>query len=259
MPLIKVIQGSSEWLQMRTAVCTGSRVADVMAKLKKGGESAARKDYKGEIICEMLTGLAADHYVSPAMQWGLDNEIFARNAYEIEVAGTEPGGFALHPSIPRFGASPDGLVGDRGLVEFKCPTTATHLEYITAGVVPEEYHWQCLAEMACAERDWCDFVSYDPRLPKKFQLFIRRFPRDEARIKEMEDAVMKFLEECVEAVRSLAAATLIDVPPTDGTKAPKPAMNVPSAVIPVWIEPTDTTVPDDWLAGRAFDDSPETE
>src|ERR1700736_1083028 len=112
MPLVEIEQGSAEWLQMRTGCVTGSRMADVMAKLKrKDGEAQCRQDYKSEIVCETLTGRAADHYVSPAMEWGAENEIFARNAYEVEVGAIEPVGFALHSKIKRFGASPDGLVG----------------------------------------------------------------------------------------------------------------------------------------------------
>lgn len=213
MPLVDVQQGTAEWLVMRTGCVTASRMGDVMAKLKtKNTEAAARKDYKAEIICEMLTGRAADNYVSPAMEWGLDNEIFARNAYEVEIAPTEPGGLALHASIPRFAASPDGFVGEEGLVEFKCPTTAVHLDYIAEGVVPAEYHWQMFAQMSCTGRKWCDFASFDPRLPKKFQLFIRRLAWDDARIAEMEKEVEKFLWEAVEAVKKLEQATLIDVP-----------------------------------------------
>ena len=224
MPLVDVEQGTAEWLVMRIGCVTASRMNDVMAKLKKkDAEAQARKDYKAEIICEMLTGRAAEHYVSPAMEWGLENEIFARNAYEVEVAPTEPGGFALHASIPRFGASPDGLVGDFGLVEFKCPTTATHLDYIANGVVPEEYHWQMYAQMSCAERLWCDFVSFDPRLPKKFQLFIRRLDRDSDKVKEMEDEVMKFLQEAVDAVHALEKSKMVEVP-SEEVDAEKPSL-----------------------------------
>lgn len=215
MALIEVEQGSAEWLQMRTGCVTGSRMADVMAKLKrKDGEAQCRQDYKAEIVCEILTGRAAEHYVSPAMLWGVENEIFARNAYELEVFSTEPVGFALHDSIKRLGASPDGLVGTDGLVEFKCPTTATHIDYIIKGVVPAEYHWQMLCEMACTGRDWADFVSYDPRLPKRLQLFVRRFERDEARIAEMEVEVTKFLAEVDEAIAKLNSSTLVDLDPT---------------------------------------------
>ena len=214
-----LIQGSPEWLQMRTGCVTGSRMADVMAKLKrKDGEAQTRADYKAEIVCEILTGRAADHYVSPAMQWGSDNEIFARNAYELEVGSTELIGFALHDSIKRLGASPDGLVGENGLVEFKCPTTATHLDYIIKGVVPAEYHWQMLCEMACTGRKWCDFASYDPRLPKRLQLFVRRFERDDARIAEMEAETQKFLAEVEEVIAKLNGVELVDLDPTLETK-----------------------------------------
>lgn len=219
MALIDVEQGSAEWLQMRIGCVTGSRMSDVMAKLKrKEGEAQCRQDYKSEIVCEALTGRAADHYVSPAMEWGMENEIFARNAYEVEVGTIEPVGFALHATIKRFGASPDGLVGHSGLVEFKCANTATHIDYIIKGVVPAEYHWQMLAEMACSERDWCDFVSYDPRLPKRLQLFVRRFERDDARIAEMEVEVEKFLAEVDEVIAKLHASNLVDLDPTLETK-----------------------------------------
>lgn len=216
MPLVEgVEQGTAEWLQMRTGIVTGSRVADVMAKLKrKDGEAQCRQNYKAEIVCEILTGRAADHYVSKEMDWGMENEIFARNAYEVEVAPIEQVGFALHPRIAKFGASPDGLVGTDGLVEFKCPNTSTHIDYIIQGVVPAEYHWQMTAELACAERKWCDFVSFDPRLPKKLQLFVRRFEPDDARIAEMETEIVKFLVEVDEAIAKLNSSTLIDLDPT---------------------------------------------
>lgn len=219
MPLVEVEQGTAEWLQMRVGCVTGSRVADVMAKLKrKEGEAQTRQDYKAQIVSEMLTGRAADHYVSPAMEWGVENEIFARNAYEVEVGDIQPVGFALHSRIARFGASPDGLVGQDGLVEFKCPNTATHIDYIIRGTVPGEYQWQMLAEMACAEREWCDFVSYDPRLPKRLQLFVRRFERDNNRIAEMEVEVEKFLGEVEEVIATLNKSTLVDLDPTLETK-----------------------------------------
>lgn len=202
--LIDCEQGSPDWLAMRVGRVTGSRVCDVMATLKKGGDSAARRNYKAEIVCEMLTGLTAEHFVTPAMQWGIENEVFARNAYELEHDATvEPVGFAIHPRMPRFGASPDGLVGDDGLIEIKCPNTATHIDYILGGEVPEAYQPQMLAEMACTGRAWCDFVSFDSRLPKRLKLFVRRFNRDEARIAAMESEVAKFLAEVDETLERL--------------------------------------------------------
>jgi hypothetical protein len=217
--LVEVEQGSAEWLQLRTGRVTGSRMADVMLYLvRKNGEAAKRQAYKSELVSEILTGRAVEHFVTREMQWGLDNEIFARNAYEIEVAGIDPAGFAVHPTITRFGASPDGLIGADGLIEFKCPNTATHINYVIQDVVPAEYHWQMLAEMACSERQWCDFVSYDPRLPKKLQLFVRRLERDNARIAQMEAEVLKFLAEVDEVIETINRCNLVDLDPTLTTK-----------------------------------------
>lgn len=198
MPIIEGLeQQTPEWLQMRIGMVTGSRVADAMAILKrKEGEAACRRNYRYEVVIETLTGRAVDTYVSPAMEWGIENEPVARAVYEIaNDLEVESIGFAIHDAIPRFGASPDGLVGADGLLEIKCPTTAVHLDYLLGGAAPEEYHPQMLAEMACTNRQWVDFVSFDPRLPKKLQLFVRRFNRDVKRIAEMEQAVVKFLEE----------------------------------------------------------------
>lgn len=207
MPIVDVEQQTPEWLQMRTGMVTASRVADVMDFLKRGGESAKRRNYRTEIISECLTGRAAEHYVMPAMEWGIETEPVARAAYEMRCdIESGPGGFAIHDEISRFGASPDGLIGDDGVLEIKCPTTATHVEYIVAGVTPEEYQPQMLAEMACTGRQWCDFVSFDPRLPKKLQLFVRRFPRDEQRIAAMEAEVLKFLEEVIATIKLLEQA-----------------------------------------------------
>lgn len=234
MPLIEVEQGSAEWLQMRIGCVTGSRVAHVMAKLKrKDGEAQCRQDYKTQIACEILTGRAAENYVSTAMEWGIENEIFARGVYEVEVGAIDQVGFAVHPQIGRFGASPDGLVGADGLVEFKCPNTATHIDYIIQGVIPPEYQWQMLAEMACSERQWCDFVSYDPRLPKRLQMFVRRLERDDARIAEMEAEVVKFLAEVDELIAKLNGSTLVELDLTLETQLRASlAGNVPRAVIP---------------------------
>jgi putative phage-type endonuclease len=207
MPLIEGLdQQTPEWLVHRVAMVTASRVADVMNYLKKGGESQARKNYKSEIVCEVLTGLAYEHYVTPAMEWGISTEPLAVAAYEVERdVELEPGGFWVHDAISRFGASPDRLIGSDGIAEIKCPTTATHIDYLSARTVPEEYQWQILAQLACTGRQWCDFVSFDPRLPKKFQMFVCRFPRDDKRIAEMETEVCKFLEEVAALIIKLGA------------------------------------------------------
>ena len=226
MPLIEIEQrmadGSAnpEWLQMRLGAVTASRVADVMARLKtKNGEAAVRAAYKAELVCERLTGRAAEHYVSPAMEWGIENETDAKTAYEIETGfDVAPGGIAIHPKIKWLLASPDGLIGEDGLLEAKCPNTTTHIEYILAGIVPAEYQPQMLCQMACTERKFCDFVSFDPRLPKELQLFIRRLERDEAQIATMEAEVIKFSAEVDEVIKKLGKSTLIDLDPTYETK-----------------------------------------
>jgi hypothetical protein len=100
------------------------------------------------------------------------------------------------------GASPDGLVND-GIVEFKCPNTATHLEYLLADKVLEKYVTQMQWQMACTGRPWCDFVSYDPRLPEHLQMLVVRVPRNEVRIAELETEVRKFLAELDDKVKKL--------------------------------------------------------
>lgn len=197
-------QGSAEWFSARTGCVTASRLSDVMAKLKNGASSAAREKYKMEMLTEILTGQIVEHYVSPAMDFGRENEGVARAQYEI-AQGVEVDliGFCYHPGVKRSGASPDGLVGKNGLVELKVPNTATHLGYLLSGVVPEEYKPQMFWQMACAQRDWCDFVSFDPRLPDDFSLFIVRLDWDEEVIRAMEAEVEKFIGEVNEMAEKL--------------------------------------------------------
>lgn len=167
-----------------------------MATLKSGGEAASRKNYRAQLVVERLTGQPTESYTNVAMQWGIDNEPAARECYEFVTGRTvDQVGFIDHPVVANSGASPDGLVGDDGLVEIKCPNTATHIEYLLAGVVPSDYIKQMQWQMACTGRKWCDFVSYDPRLTLNLQLFIRRLDRDEKLIAEMEAAVLTFLGE----------------------------------------------------------------
>jgi YqaJ-like viral recombinase domain len=193
--IIDCEQRTEQWAALRCGKVTGSRICDVLAEIKKG-EAASRRNYRAEIIVETLTGIPVEQYISKEMQWGTDTEPFARTAYELERdANISTVGFAIHPMIERFGISPDGLVGEDGLVEIKCPNTATHIDYLLAGAVPSDYQPQMLAEMACTGRAWCDFVSFDPRLPKHLRLFVRRFDRDDARIAEIELKVQGFLDE----------------------------------------------------------------
>jgi putative phage-type endonuclease len=189
-------QNSAEWVSARTGRITASRMCDMMTRLKRGGEAACRREYRAELIAERLTGRAEGHYVSKEMQVGTEQEPFARTAYEIKTQNiVDQVGFIFHPRLDFTGASPDGLIEQDGGLELKCPKTTTHLAYMMAGTVPEEYQDQILWNMACAERKWWDFASYDPRLPEKIRLFIVRMPRDEARIGEIEQEVLKLNSE----------------------------------------------------------------
>jgi putative phage-type endonuclease len=197
-----LVQQTPEWLEMRKGMATGSMVRDAIAKMKtqpKEGPTKyqqCRENYLFDIVATRLTGDMPDRYVSRAMEFGTENEPLAISAYEQhENCLVEPVGFAFHPKIKWFGASPDGLVGDDGSIEVKCPTSATHLQWIIDGCVPDEHIPQMKAVMACAEREWCDFVSFDPRMPEHLKLFIRRLERDEPMILEMEKEVEKFLAE----------------------------------------------------------------
>ena len=193
--IIHCEQGSPAWKQARCGHITASRCGDVIAATKRG-EAAARANYRIEIISEILTGVPVEQYVTREMQWGIDQEPNARLAYELACGVmVESCGFAIHPTIKGFGASPDGFLGTDGLVQFKCPTTKTHLEWILAGVVPVEHCPQMLAELSVTGRAWCDFVSFDPRLPKHLQLFIVRFERIEKLVTEIEREVIHFIHE----------------------------------------------------------------
>ena len=194
--IIDVEQGSPEWFQQRIGCCTASRVNDAIRKLKNGKYSAERERYCLEVVMERLTNLTAPHYVTEAMEWGIEQEPVARAAYEhITDCMVDEGQYAMHDRIKWFGASSDGLVGDDGCLEIKCPTSMTHLQWIIDGCVPDEHIYQMKAAMSCYNRKWCDFVSFDPRMPKELRLFIRRLERDEPMILEMEQEVEKFLAE----------------------------------------------------------------
>jgi putative phage-type endonuclease len=195
-------QRTDDWFAARLGKVTASRVADVVAKTKSG-YSASRDNYMADLIVERLTGQKAAGFSSAAMEWGVEQEPLARAAYSARTGElVEEVGFIDHPTIAMSGASPDGLVND-GCVEFKCPNTATHLEYLLAGKPPEKYVTQMQWQMACTGRPWCDFVSYDSRLPEHLQMLIVRITRDVKRIAELEDEVRKFLAELDEKVTKL--------------------------------------------------------
>jgi putative phage-type endonuclease len=188
---------------LRAGKVTASRVADVLSKVKSG-ESAGRKNLKMDLVAERLTGKPTDSFTNSAMQWGTEQEPFARIAYEAyRNLFVEQIPFMDHPTIEWFGCSPDGLVGEDGLIEIKCPNTTTHIEYLQEGKPPSKYIPQMMAQMACTGRKWCDFASFDPRMPEELQLFVVRLNRDDAYIQEMEAEVKKFLDEVEQVLAQL--------------------------------------------------------
>ena len=201
--MAEIVQGSDDWFAIRRGRVTASRIADVMAQTRTG-PGAARKNYAAELVAERLTGATAERFTNSAMQWGTDHEPAARELYSfLTDADVTEIGFVVHPAIAESGASPDGLVGEDGLVEIKCPNTATHIDTLLGGTVPDKYRKQMLWQMACTGRQWCDFVSYDPRLPAEMQMLVQRVERDDAAIAEIEAEVRKFLAEVAETERQL--------------------------------------------------------
>ena len=198
------LQRTDAWMQQRLGKVTASRVADVLAKIKTG-ESASRKNYKMELVVQRLTGKQGESFTNAAMEWGTEQEPFARMAYEAHT-GTfvKEEGFVDHPTIEGFGCSPDGLVGD-GLIEIKCPNTANHIETVLENKAPSKYIPQMQAQMACTGAKWCDFVSFDPRLPEDLQLFVVRVERDQEYIDAMEVEVKQFLSEVLDLFNQLKA------------------------------------------------------
>jgi putative phage-type endonuclease len=199
----EIIQGSTEWFYQRLGKVTASRVADLVGKTKTG-YSATRDNYMAQLVVERLTQTKADSYTNAAMQWGTDQEPFARAAYEAaQGVMVEEVGFVPHPTIEWAGASPDGLVGDDGLVEIKCPNTATMIETLLSQKVPGKYFTQMQFQLSCTGRKWCDYVVFDPRMPAKAQLFVKRVDRDDTYIAEIEAEIVKFLAEVQSQVQQL--------------------------------------------------------
>lgn len=190
-----IIQGTKEWYDLRRGKITASRIADVMAKTKTG-YGASRANYMAELIIQIITDTTPESYTSPAMQWGTECEPQARDAYSFYTGCkiTEVG-FIIHPDIHQSGASPDGLIGEDGLLEIKCPNSATHLDTLLSGKTDRKYILQMQWQMACTGRKWCDFVSYDPRFPEHMSIFIKRIDRDDELIDEITTEVMKFSSE----------------------------------------------------------------
>lgn len=191
MNIVDCEQGTPEWLAARAGRVTASMISAVLMK----PETAGYRDYQAQIVAEILTGKPqGSDFTNAAMQFGTETEPLARSAYEAETGfSVDQVGMVIHPTIGRAGASPDGLVGNSGLAEIKCPKVATHLAYLVAGVVPAGYKNQMMWQMACTGMDWCDFISFRPDLPENLQLFVVRYKKDAAEILKLETAVVAFL------------------------------------------------------------------
>jgi putative phage-type endonuclease len=198
-----IVQGTDEWFAARIGKVTASRVADVIAKTKTG-YSSSRDNYMAQLICERLTNQKGESFTNAAMQHGTETEPLARAAYEaLKDVLVDEVGFIPHPKILMAGASPDGLIGDNGLLEIKCPNTATHIDTLLSETVPGKYNTQMQFQMACTNREWCDFVSFDNRLPTELQLFVKRVPRDNVFIRLIEGEIVQFIAELDDKINNL--------------------------------------------------------
>ena len=194
-------QRSEEWFQARLGLVTASRVADVLAKIKSG-ESASRRNYKIQLVSERLTGEKQETYINQAMQDGIDREAFARDRYVQQFGEVEEVGFVKHPTL-EAGASPDGMVGEDGILEIKCPMGSTHTETLMTQDVPSRYVPQIQFQLLVTGRKWCDFVSYNPMFPEHLQVFVKRVEADPVYQKELESEVKQFLNEVDNVINKL--------------------------------------------------------
>ena len=200
------LQRNDDWHQARLGKATGSKISDVMASGKGGAPSVTRANYLAQLVCERLTGKPTEGFTNAAMQHGIDTETEAKTAYEFVTGSTvEDVGFVDHPTVAMSGASPDGLISDDGMIEIKCPNSATHLATLRGAPIDGKYMKQMQWQMACTGRQWCDFASYDPRFPFDLQLHVRRVNRDDTVIAEIQSAVRAFLADVDAAVFELNA------------------------------------------------------
>ena len=200
-----LIQGTDEWRRARCGSLGASQLADALAKTKTGW-GASRENLLAQLLAERLSGVPTEGFTSAAMQHGIDTEPEARSAYSFRYdCDVAECGLIRHPLIKGTHASPDGLVGELGMVEIKCPNTATHLATLLGASIPQKYLYQMQWQMACTGRDWCDFVSYDPRLPEEYRLYVHRVHANRDLIAELETEVRAFLAELAKREEALRA------------------------------------------------------
>lgn len=197
-PAFSSPQQTPEWYQSRIGKLTASKMATAMSYLKNGKESAERAKLKMQVVAERLTDIIVPHIVTEAMAWGIATEAEAKEA-AAKLIGLDikPCGFFDHPEIDSFGATPDGLLDDDGLIEIKCPTTTTHLSWLLANEIPDQHKAQMAAQLLCTGRRFCKFMSYDPRVPKRPILY-KHYAPTRAERDAVERAAVMFLAEVEE-------------------------------------------------------------
>jgi putative phage-type endonuclease len=222
---LDVAQRSPEWIAARLGSLGASRLHEAIAKTKSG-YAASRANLMADLIIERLTGQPAPQHLNAAMQWGIDQEAAARAAYEFLTNSTVTEcGLFVHPTIPNTHASPDGLVGENGLVEIKCPNTAQHIDTILGSAIEHKYIVQMQWQMACTGRQWCDYVSFDPRLPMPLHIHVQRIERDNKMIEDLEREVVAFLAELDDKLAKLQRISA-------GDEKPQPSKRKPPVVAP---------------------------
>ena len=196
-------QGSEAWKLLKVGKVSASRMADLLAKTKSGA-SASRAKYMAQLLCERMTGQPTEFFTTAAMQRGTEIEPIARAAYEAEnLTSVEQIAWVEHPTIPMAGCSPDGFVGEHGLIEIKCKEIHNHLDSILNDRIDPDHQAQMFWQMCCTGRKWCDYVCFDDRAPEGLQLFVKRLHRDEEKIKQMEDEVRTFLKDLENMIQKL--------------------------------------------------------
>jgi putative phage-type endonuclease len=202
---MEIIQGSQEWHDLRLGKITASKIADILA-VGRSGESISRKNYKLDLIRERITGKRTDVYVNGHMERGIELEPLARASYKVlKNVMVNQIAFVEHPTIKMAGASPDGLIGDDGLLEIKCPKPENHVDHLlnNGASLIAKYNAQCQWQLACTNRQWCELVSFDPDMHPELQLFVTRIYRDNEWIAMAEKAVVDFDNEINESITKL--------------------------------------------------------
>lgn len=214
--LFNVEQGTPEWQLLRCGAITASTISDLLSRTKTGW-SASRAALIAEKVTERLTGKITDTYQNDAMRWGIEQEPHARSLYSFLHGEATPTGIWEHQDVKGFLASPDGLVGDEGLLEIKCCSSHVHInDYLLAGKIPLKYELQMQAQLSVTGRSWVDFCAFDPRLPTEMQLWVKRIYRDEKVIADMLDNVRVALVEIENTVSELRSKYLKQEQPQDG-------------------------------------------